>query len=97
MMLTEKAKQDFEKWLEDTDNIYGLDLFQLSNICINALIIEWFDSVGIYIGLVRFNVGSGYFEARIHYQGGIYFTSISRLEATEKGIIKANEIYNNIK
>ena len=50
MILTGKAKEDFEKWLDsDEDNLCGLDLFQLNETCINALIIDWFDSVGIYI------------------------------------------------
>ena len=108
MILTGKAKQDFEFWLRDYYEINRKDYnkypfpvilkkyYRKTDIEINALIIEWFDSVGIYIGLVRFNVGSGYFEARIHYHGGIYFTSISRQEATTKAIEKANTIYNNL-
>lgn len=75
----------------------SIDWETLPESCKNALIIDFFDSVGIFIGIVRFNVGSGYFESRIPYQGGIYFTSISRTEATNKAIEKANVIYNENK
>lgn len=102
MLLTGKAKEDFLESFNKKcyDSFLEFeDLFSKNkelSIIRNALIIEWFDSVGIYIGIVRFNVGSGYFEARVHYNGGLYFTSISRIEATQKAIIKANEIYNNL-
>lgn len=107
MKLTSKTKEDFldyywknyigkTRFLDqksETEDFFNslYPTFQ------NALIIEFFDSAGIFIGIVRFNVGSGYFESRIPYQGGIYFTSISRTEATNKAIEKANIIYNEYK
>lgn len=62
----------------------------------HALIIEWLDSVGIYIGIVRFNVGLGYFEYRIHYKD-IYGQRTTRQEAVQSAIKKAVEIYNQTK
>ena len=100
MILTGKAKKDFNKWLNsDEDILQGLDLFQLNNTCIYALIIEWFDSVGIYIN-PRYNEVSEEFMPQIRFKPirnnddpkPFYKT---RQEATEKAIEKANEIYNN--
>ena len=112
MILTGKCKEDFLKsiyYKEDTnqvpiedecnENIFNESkrwLRRQDERFLNALIIEFFDSVGIYIGIVRFNVGSGYFESRIHYNNGVYFTYVTRQEATKQAIIKANEIYNKL-
>jgi hypothetical protein len=96
MILTGKALEDFNKWLySDEDNLCGLDLFQLNQNCINTLVIEWFDLVGIYINV------------ELDYLHLVWFPSIdnnwafeevefkTRQEATEEAIKKANEIYNN--
>ena len=105
-MLNGKAKEKFEKWLMNgndgvsnfgrTIELTRVYFLSLKETCQQALIIDFFDSVGIYIGIVRFNVGSGYFESRIHYQGGLFFTSISRTEATTQAIEKASEIFNQL-
>ena len=53
MILTGKAKEDFYKYI----NIEDYKLFDYvrkkyaNEIVLNALIIEWFDSVGIYISI----------------------------------------------
>lgn len=72
-----------------------------------SLIIEWFDSVGIYITIEGvFDRMLGYhrgFEVHI-YQDGKQSISIfndndvfeNRQEATKQAIIKANEIYNSL-
>lgn len=99
MVLTGKCKEDFLKYYDNHSIKYLLswtDFEDLPLVVKNNLIIEWFDSFGVYIGIVHVNVGSGYFEAIVHYYGGLYFKSISRIEATQKAIIKANEIYNNL-
>ena len=56
MILNGKAEEEFFDWL-DNQGVNGIDIsnwefekFQLlSNVSQNALIINWFDSVGIYI------------------------------------------------
>ena len=102
MKITGKTKEAFEKWLEDTDNLCGLDLFQLPDTCIDTLIIEFFDSVGIYIWTMpslrvetkwTFRVFKTLLEDYVNQHAYIYNT---RQEATGKAIEKANEIYNEM-
>ena len=104
MILTGKAKEDFYKYI----NIEDYKLFDYvrkkyaNEIVLNALIIEWFDSVGIYISInyvdfydeFRNNTG---FETYVTNKGlSVKFRSVSiRQEATIQAIKKANEIYNN--
>ena len=103
MILTGKAKEDFYKYI----NIEDYKLFDYvrkkyaNEIVLNALIIEWFDSVGIYISInyvdfydeFRNNTG---FETYVTNKGlSVKFRSVSiRQEATIQAIKKANEIYN---
>lgn len=91
MILTGKCKEDFLKHTLYTDTTFDLidELFQ------TALIIEFFDSVGIRIGISYFNVGLGYFEYRIHYHGAVG-TGVTRQQATNEAIKKANLIYNGL-
>lgn len=58
----------------------------------NTLFIDFFDSVGIYIGIDPLYDMQGTFRVYLDKYG---FQSISRQEATEKAIEKANEIYNS--
>ena len=103
MILTGKAKEDFYKYI----NIEDYKLFDYvrkkyaNEIVLNALIIEWFDSVGIYISInyvdfydeLRNNTG---FETYVTNKGlSVKFRSVSsRQEAIKQAIKKANEIYN---
>ena len=103
MILTGKAKEDFYKYI----NIEDYKLFDYvrkkyaNEIVLNALIIEWFDSVGIYISInyvdfydeFRNNTG---FETYVTNKGlSVKFRSVSiRQEAIKQAIKKANEIYN---
>lgn len=111
MILTGKTKEDFEKWLnkemyylgrhnfEDRDN----NIEDLSDIFQNALIIEWFDSIGIYIEVYRHNnrpTVQGFNSRIVRRINGYYecCTAVdTRKEATEEAIKKANEIYNEKK
>lgn len=94
-MLTGKAKQDF--WCSLSINELQ-DFYTYSDVIQNALIIEWFDSVGIYIEIAGANYSGIEFWYNIQQQGtingnnGDYFKT--RQEATQKSINKANEIYN---
>lgn len=107
MILTGKAREDFEKWLfmfqesifkgiflDDEQDV--LDEFDiLPEICKYALIAEWFASVGIYI------------NTELDYLHSVWFPTINnnwnfeevefktRPEAIKEAIKKANEIYNN--
>ena len=91
MILNGKAKEDFKEWayysyVEDSG-----DLAMMRSTYRNALIIEWFDSVGIYVNIT---VTYG-FNWNIEGLGCSDFNT--RKEATEQAIKKANEIYNENK
>lgn len=97
MILTGKAKEDFSyKYNMSNFNEY-------SEVLQNALIIEFFDSVGICIEIdvSRFNDKYG-FDCGFYYDNFNDYIAIdgffnSRQEATEQAIIKANDIYNENK
>ena len=108
MILTGKAKEDFNRWINN--NGYHDEV--IYNSVINALIIEWLDSVGIYVNVspryidhvLKYSVGD--FYAVLNFKDGSLtlnacnYNSIedriySRQQATEKAIIKAIDIYNN--
>lgn len=96
--LTGKAREHFYNWYEDnahiskfnkTRNLTILHFIAQSESCQNALIIEWLDSVGIYIGIKLFTIK---LEA---YIGQEYIGRFdTRLEATAAALTKANEIFN---
>lgn len=113
-MLKGKAQTDFWEWylLPETLSAHKLSaMFKFSNgnaikvgflsepeICQMAMIIEFFDSVGILIGIYpslycdfvyHLNINKTYkrfSETTVTFQ--------TRNEATEKAILKANEVYN---
>lgn len=93
MILTGKAKEDFLKSTKQ-GNLVNV----MADIYLHALIIEWFDSVGINLCITP-----------IYIHGGLTFKSSvdgmellkedlefkkTRQEATKQAIIKSNEIYN---
>ena len=114
MILTGKAKEEFFNWL-DNQGVNGIDISNwefekfhlLSNVSQNSLIIEWFDSVEIYINIEPYIGGGdvvfyfGVINRRAdfideHYSSAnddIYFGT--RQEALTEAIKKANEIYNS--
>lgn len=80
--------------------LYEIDQMEMwfnfqEDIFKNALIIEWFDSVGIYIDIVivfkKDTPKYVYYYGRYTNQSQQYNT---RQEATKHAIIKANKIYN---
>ena len=104
MILTNKSKEDFFNWL-DNQGVNGIDIsnwefekFQLlSNVSQNALIIDWFDSVGIYVNSSGLTLSKTFISdvsvndnCEYNYDG-----FRTRKEATEQAIKKANEIYNS--
>jgi len=97
MILTGKAKEHFEAWL--SSEMYVLPdngIEGLGALFLNALIIEWLDSVGIYIDITYrplrhvFKYNLYIFDA--YAPDGIKST---RQEATEAAILTANNLYND--
>ena len=100
MILTEKAKKDFYKYI----NIEDYKLFDYvrkkyaNEIVLNALIVEWFDSVGIYIEISFYD--DCYWTYNIYSNKPVLEKENAnicnnRQEALIEAIKKANEIYNS--
>jgi hypothetical protein len=113
MKLTGKCKDDFETWFNNKRNevikdgnfeydLYYIFTYMMPEVCKNALIIEWFDSVGIVI-IIDNNGGCFHFiikETHNNSFGGLRKhwqddESKKRLDAINSAIEKANELYNN--
>ena len=95
MILTDKAKEDFKEWV--FENYYFQDLNVLYPLhLIDTLIIEFFDSVGIYIEIHYSRILGDKFLCIVNTEANYNLTSYqdSRQQATEQAIIKANEIHN---
>ena len=104
MILTGKCREDFLNYCKQSESF----MMTYADIYINALFIDWLDSVGIYISIESvFDNMLGYhrgFQVQI-YQDGKQPISIdkdndvfeSRQQATEEAIKQANEIYNSRK
>jgi len=110
-MLQGKAKEEFEKWLKKQPFVYfnkytksiiihNRDWFQLNERFINTLIMDFFDSIGIYIEVGGANYRGVEFWYNIQElntingHNGEYFKT--RTEATTKAIEKASEIFNQL-
>lgn len=93
MILTGKCLEAFIEWKlnnKKLSTIEVLDFKHLSNVSKYALIIEFFDSVGIYIEL--FKLENFIWAINDLYEESGYN---NRQEATTEAIKKANEIYNS--
>ena len=89
MTLNGKTKEDFIDYISLVE--------EMSDIYRNALIIEFFDSVGIYIYLetgTYFNKPNFRYKIITNDDTCIGYKEYSRQEATIQAITKANEIYN---
>lgn len=98
MILNGKAEEDFKKWFIETKDLYDSyenELRLMSDTGLNALIIEFFDSVGVYIDVrIEFN-DSFVLKTFDSYAEDDYVGNFSnRQEATKQAIKKANDIYN---
>lgn len=92
MILTGKAKEDFNKWFRE--NKRYLRKSYLDDTCDNALIIEWLDSVGIFYTIIHTRL-CGTFRYGLDYLSGIdWGYAEDRHEATTEAIKQANIIYN---
>ena len=96
MILTGKAKEDFLEYLDVEEKWFNEEYIPLFEY---ALIIEWFDSVGIYCvpnyNFINKNWSCSAKDIYTILYRGCNFNS--RQEATRQAIIKANEIYNSKK
>lgn len=96
MILTNKAKEDFKEWV--FENYYFQDLNVLYPLhLVDTLIIEWFDSIGIYIGVYPSTNWSQYLMFEISINDDWIGEEENRQEATIQAIKKANDIYNTDK
>ena len=93
MILTGKAKKDFILWLNKQPVApYEVMLDDIPKCYLNSLIIEWFDSVGIYITSDYFELNKGFYSEILDSNFAI--VKPTRQEALTEAIKKANEIYN---
>ena len=104
MILTGKAKEDFFNWL-DNQGVNGIDIsnwefekfHSLSNVSKNSLIIEWFDSVKLFIEISFFN--DDYWTYNVYTDHVILEKEQANIcqnreDAIKQAIVKANNIYN---
>jgi len=102
MKLTDKAKEDFLDYLRNNKKasleigVLRLHWQEYPKEYLNALIIEWLDSVQLQITIFCFDLNK--YSINILKQGRYMYniekTYKNRNEATEYSIEKANEIYN---
>jgi len=111
MILTDKCKEQFELWLMNgndgvsnfgrTIKLTRIYFLSLKESCQHALIIEFFDSVGIYINTSHIPF-SKEFRVEVREYDNTFLSSCdyipfnTRTEATQSAITKANEIFNNL-
>jgi len=103
MKLNGKAKEDFEKWMiKNNPFLYGgeepiIKIDDLHGYYIYGYIVEWFDSLQIYI-LIERGISEFYFKIKI--QSGINKTFIQEDDSKDrnycilKAIEKAVDLYN---
>ena len=99
-ILTGKCKRTFLKWLKIRVNstLHEIDKiefwFNLQDESFKiTLIIEWFDSIGIYITSDYFELNKGFYSEILNENFAI--VKPTRQEALTEAIKKANEIYNS--
>ncbi len=96
MILTGKAKEDFYKFLIKkfplNENEVEKWFISLYNEFKNALLIEWFDSVGIIITSNYFELNKVFYSEIL--DSNFEIVKLTRQEALTEAIKKANEYYN---
>ena len=103
MILTGETKLDFERWLHSNDvlikdgiydDTYLTDVFDKLPLNLQyTSIIEWFDSVGIYITTDYLELNRGFYSEILNENFEI--VKPTRQLALTEAIKKANEIYNS--
>lgn len=95
-----KANEALELYIEQKYNIHSTEWNDLNEVCRNALIIEFFDSVGIYISIHYETFGNHYFNVMVtrnHLTTNLRTDAKTRAEAANAAIIKANDLFNENK
>jgi len=102
-LLTGKAKEGFNQWVDNQvyDRFFSYShLNELDAVCKISLIIDWLDSVGIFINIKSFKFLYDWsfeikqFKKKTIVMDDLKDALVSRQEATVEAIKKANEIYN---
>lgn len=101
-MLTLKTKEFFFKHILEKYNYTESDFHQLPLVCQQALVVEFFDSVGILIDVDLVNSDGGFTAYICHEKhrlpNGKTLTTVknynTRPEALSKAISKADELFN---
>lgn len=89
MILDGKALEDFNLWHFESGNVFEYKNFhELSDNLKNAIIIQFFDSVGIYISTRNSNNKFMSYITNNEFS----FYGETRQQATKAAIIKTNEI-----
>ena len=101
IILTDKAEHDFGRWLfERRVSIEEFKSFhKLSETAQYAVIIEWFDSVGIFIGVGSYDnyhkIDFAFNIVKFDGEHDSFDCGFEdRIKATKESIVVANEIYN---
>ena len=98
MILTGKTLEHYKIWFDKYYNDYWT-YYQSKQTILYALIIEWIDSVGIYIEISFYD--DCYWTYNIYSNKPVLEKETAnicnnRQQATEEAIKKANEIYNTM-
>jgi hypothetical protein len=100
MLLTGKCKEDFERYFYKRcyDAVFDFsECISDSNSTLrNTLIVDWLDSVGIIISVTYCKLSNGFDFLLYSEYYQVSSGTHTRQQATEKAILKANEIYNNL-
>lgn len=106
-LLTGKADDDFWLWyLKTTKNneinyIKKQFLFEMREVCVLSLFVDFFDSKGIYIADWGVNAvdGSIGFDSSVSFLNKLHHPSekfsLTRVQSLTLAVKKANELYNN--
>jgi hypothetical protein len=107
MELTGKCKDDFEKWYKSKNHHQRINLGMFNQLPIEfkyGLLIDFFDSVGIYISTMAshsHNFKPQYHGIDICVEGNGFCYDMDDADkdrniARQKAIKKADDIYNNL-
>jgi len=102
MKLTGKCKDDFFIFFQSERRGTEMGFYELPELFQNALVIEFFDFVGIYINISAIPFSKD-FRVEIRAIDNSFLSSCdyeafnSRTEATNAALEKANELYNKNK
>lgn len=98
--LTGKCREGFKAYHSNSKNQFKLNNIEFKDLpCIvqNALIIEFFDSVGFKIIIIPTMFVDDWGCDIFEWTECLLFGNGSRIEAQNKAIINANKIYNDTK